>query len=90
MYLRLLESRSNSSETIIFPQGRFFGTEMLQNHTNDWKEKGKGKSEEEERRRREKEMNALLLVFIMAIFYRQKLLDAKGPFRGNVYKNPAR
>ena len=55
---------------------------------------GKKRGKERARRKKggeeKKEMNALLLVFIMAIFYRQKLLDAKGPFRGNVFKNPAR
>ena len=34
------------------------------------------------------------LVFVMAtleiVFGRKKLLDAKGPFGGNVFKNPAR
>ena len=54
---------------------------------------GKKRGRERARRKKggeeKKEMNALL-VFIMAIFYRQKLLDAKGPFRGNVFKNPAR
>ena len=51
------------------------------------KERRKSKSEEEERRRREKKMVALL-VFIIAPL--KKLLDAKGPFHGNVLKNPAR
>ena len=31
-----------------------------------------------------------LLVFIMAVFDRQKLLDEKGQFGVNVFKNPAR
>ena len=51
------------------------------------KERRKSKSKEEERRRREKKMVALL-VFIIAPL--KKLLDAKGPFHGNVLKNPAR
>ena len=57
------------------------------------KERKKRKSEEKERRRREKAM-AALLVFIMAtlgiVFGREQLLDPKGPFGGNVIKNPAR
>ena len=51
------------------------------------------KSEEEERRRREekKRLHALL-VFIMAILEKEKekLLDKKGPFGGNVFKTLAR
>ena len=52
------------------------------------KERRKSKSEEEERRRREKAITVALLVFIIATL--KKLLDAKGPFHGNVLKNPAR
>ena len=53
------------------------------------KKRGKERARRKKRGEEKKEMNALS-VFIMAIFYRQKLLDAKGPFRGNVFKNPAR
>ena len=52
------------------------------------KKRRKSKSEEEERRRREKTITVALLVFIIATL--KKLLDAKGPFHGNVLKNPAR
>ena len=54
------------------------------------KEKRKTKSETKERRRREKKAMFVLLVLIMATFGRKKLLDAKGPFGDNVFKNPAR
>ena len=39
-------------------------------------------------RGREKTITVVLLVFIIATL--KKLLDAKGPFHGNVLKNPAR
>ena len=38
----------------------------------------------------EKKAMVALLVFIMAVFDRQKLLDEKGQFGVNVFKNPAR
>ena len=56
----------------------------------------KKKSEEEERRKRNKKSNGCTLSFLMAtlkiVFGREKkkLLDAKGPFGGNVFKYPAR
>ena len=54
--------------------------------TNE-KERRKSKSEEEESRRREKKMVTLLVSITAPL---KKLLDAKGPFHGNVLKNPAR
>ena len=65
----------------------FFGLRSSKITLTKEKERRKSKSEEEERRRREKTM-AALLVFIIATL--KKLLHAKGPFHGNVFKNPAR
>ena len=57
------------------------------------KERRKRKSEEKERRRRKKS-NGCTLSFYNSYFGdsfgRKKLLDAKGPFGDNVFKNPAR
>ena len=55
------------------------------------KERRKSKSKERERRRREKTMVALL-VFIMDTFFgrKKKLLDGRGLFGDNVFKNPVR
>ena len=58
------------------------------------KESRKRKSEEEERRRREKS-NGCTLSFSNGYFEdflteNKKLLIGKGPFGGNVFKNPAR
>ena len=58
------------------------------------KERRKRKSEEEERRRREKS-NGCTLSFSNGYFEdflteNKKLLKGKGPFGGNVFKNPAR
>ena len=56
----------------------------------------KGEKERARRKRggEEKKAKVALLVFIMAtlelLFGRKKLFDAKGPFGGNVFKNPAR
>ena len=72
----------------------FLEPDDLQNHSNE----EKGKEE-----KREKAMVALL-VFIMAILWttlwpkkkkrtkqnKKATLEAKGPFGGNVFKNPAR
>ena len=71
-------------------KGKFFGPDKLQNHSNEGKGEEKTKSETKERRRREKKAMFVLLVLIMATFGRKKLLDAKGPFGDNVFKNPAR
>ena len=62
------------------------------------KESRKTKSEEKERKEggeKKKAMVALLLFFSgwllwRDIFGRKKLLDAKGPFGDDVFKNPAR
>ena len=75
-------------------KGTFLKPEKLQNHSNE----GKGKEKEEERGegKEEKKKKAMvaLLVFIIAtleiVFGRKKLLDAKGPFGDDVFKNPAR
>jgi len=70
-------------------KGRFLKPEKLQNHINEGKRKEKKKELGEE-----KKAMVALLVFIMATleigFSRKKLLDANGPFGGNVIKNPAR
>ena len=54
----------------------------------------KEKERKRERARRREKAMAALLVFIMAtlgiVFGREQLLDPKGPFGGNVIKNPAR
>ena len=69
-------------------KGSFFGPYKLKNHTNE----GKGKEKKQERGGRKEEkrktITVALLVFIIATL--KKLLDAKGPFHGNVLKNPAR
>ena len=71
-------------------KGRFLNPEKLQNHSNE----RKGKEKEKERVRRREKAMAALLVFMMAtlgiVFGREQLLDPKGPFGGNVIKNPAR
>ena len=67
--------------------GSFFGPDKLKNHTNE----GKGKEKKQERGGRKEEKRKLmvaLLVFIMDTL--KKLLEVKGPFHGNVLKNPAR
>ena len=52
------------------------------------KERRKRKSEEEERRR--EKSNGCTLSFYNGYFGRKKLLDVKGRFGGNVFKNPFR
>ena len=59
------------------------------------KERRKRKSEEEEGRRRDKKSNGCTLSFSNGYFEgflteNKKLLKGKGPFGGNVFKNPAR
>ena len=54
------------------------------------KERKKRKSEEIRKGGEEKKAMVALLVFIMSYFGRKKLLDEKGPFDDNVFKNPAR
>ena len=58
------------------------------------KERRKRKSEEIRKGGEEKKVMVALLVFIIAtleiVFGRKKLLDAKGPFGDNVFKNLAR
>ena len=74
-------------------KGGFLRPDKLRTHTNE----GKGKEKKKERARRKKRgeekksMVALLLsIDIMAILEEKKLLDRKGPFGGNVFKNPVR
>ena len=70
-------------------KGRFLKPEKLQNHSNE----GKGKEKEEERGEEKKAMVTLLVIIIATleiVFGRKKLLDAKGPFGDDVFKNPAR
>ena len=72
-------------------KGGFLGPDKLPTHTNE--EKGKEKKKERARRKKggeEKKAMVALLVSIMAILEKKKLLDTKGPFGGNVFKNPAR
>ena len=76
-------------------KGMFLKPEKLQHHSNEGKrtekKKGRGVGKEEKREReREKKTMVALLGFIMATLAEKKLLDAKGPFGGNVIKNPAR
>ena len=76
----------------------FLKPEKLQHHSNEGKrtekKKGRGVGKEEkrerEREREKKKTMVALLGFIMATLAEKKLLDAKGPFGGNVIKNPAR
>ena len=74
-------------------KGMFLKPEKLQNHSKGEKERRKRKSEEKERRRRKKS-NGCTLSFYNSYFgdsfWPKKLLDAKGPFGNNVFKNPAR
>ena len=73
-------------------KGRFL--DKLQSHTNEGKGKEKKKERKKERGGRNEEnlkkAMLALLVSIMAILGKKKLLDTKGPFGGNVFKNPAR
>ena len=58
------------------------------------KRKGEKKERGEGKEGKKKKSNAALLVFIIAtleiVLAEKKLLDAKGPFGDNVFKNPAR
>ena len=57
------------------------------------KERRKRKSEEKEGGEEKKAMVTLLVIIIATleiVFGRKKLLDAKGPFGDDVFKNPAR
>ena len=70
-------------------KGRFLKPEKLQNHSNE----GKGKEKKKERGEEKKAMVTLLVIIIATleiVFGRKKLLDAKGPFGDDVFKNPAR
>ena len=82
---------SHLSETA--SNGRFFDPENLQNHLTKEKERRKRKREEKKSRRREKS-NGCTLSFYNSYFgdsaEKKKLLNAKGPFDNNVFKNSAR
>ena len=70
-------------------KGRFLKPEKLQNHSNE----RKGKEKKKERGEEKKAMVTLLVIIIATleiVFGRKKLLDAKGPFGDDVFKNPAR
>ena len=73
-------------------KGRFLKPEKLQNHGNKGKGKEKKKERGEGKEEKKKKATVALSVFIMATleiaFDRKKLLDAKGPFGDNVFKNP--
>ena len=72
----------------------FLKPEKLQNHGNKGKGKEKKKSEEKERRKRKKSNGRTLrfyngyLLWRSLLIEKKKLLDAKGPFGDNVFKNP--
>ena len=76
-------------------KGGFLGPDKLQNHTYERKGKQKKKkSEKKERRRREKSSGCFFSFFYNSYFrdsfwLKKNLLDVKGPFGGNVVKNPA-
>ena len=65
-----------------------FGLDKLQKHTNE----GKGKEKKKERgaRKEEKRRKQCTLSFYNGYLGDVLLLDGKGPFSGNVFKNPAR
>ena len=73
-------------------KGGFLGPDKLRTHTNE----GKGKEKKKERARRKKggeekkAMVALLFSFYNGYFGEKTLLDTKGPFGGNVFKNSVR
>ena len=75
-------------------KGRFFGIgpDKLQNHTNEQK----GKEKKKERGGEEKKQRFTLSFYdgyfgdFGEFLAGKKLLDAKGPFGDNVFKNPAR
>ena len=75
-------------------KARFLNPRSFKITVTKEKERRKRKSEEKERRGRKKKAMVALLVFIIAtleiVFGRKKLLDAKGPFGDDVFKNPAR
>ena len=75
-------------------KGRFLKPEKLQNHSNEGKGKEKKKERGEGKEGKKKKAMVALLVFIIAtleiVLAEKKLLDAKGPFGENVFKNPAR
>ena len=75
--------------------GVFLGPISYKINVTKEKERRKRKSEEEEGRRRDKKSNGCTLSFSNGYFEdflteNKKLLKGKGPFGGNVFKNPAR
>ena len=76
-------------------KGRFLGPDKLRTHSNEGKGKERKKERKKERERRKKggelePSNGCTLSFYNGYFGEKKLLDTKGPFGGDVFKNPAR
>ena len=67
-------------------KANFFRPDKLQDHTNKGKERRKRRSKEEEGRGRKTKKKQWLHSYSFYI----KLLDGKGPFASNAFKNPAR
>ena len=61
-----------------------------QNHTNEGKGKEKKKEQGEEKEEKRKKAMVAHLLFILIVLGEKKLLDGKGPFGDNVFKNPAK
>ena len=72
-------------------KGRFLKPEKLQNHSNEGKGKEKTKERGEGKEKKEKKSNGCTLITatLNIVLGRKKLLDGKGTFDDNVFKNPA-
>ena len=68
----------------------FLKPEKLQNHCNEGKRKEKKKERGVGKEEKKKKTIVVLLGFIVATLAEKELLDAEGPFGGNVIKNQAR
>ena len=71
-------------------QRQVFKLEKLQNHSIEGKGKEKKKERGEGKEEKRKKINGCTPSFYNSYFGRKKLLDAKGPFGNNVFKNRAR
>ena len=74
-------------------KGRFLKPKKLQNHSKKGKgkEKKKEQGEEKEEKRKTQWLHSFVVIAILVILFGQKkLLDAKGPFRNNAIKDPAK
>ena len=74
-------------------KARFLNPRSFKITVTKEKERRKRKSEEKEGGEEKKAMVTLLVIIIATleiVFGRKKLLDAKGPFGDDVFKNPAR